>query len=334
VNDNNFKFVIVGSGNIANTYVSVIQKIKNAEVAGIISRSFKKPSILQDNEEIPISDSLANLKQEYDAVIICSPNFLHHTFAIEAAKLGKHVLTEKPLDISIESMNEMISECKKADVKLGVAYQRRFSGDNFLIKKMIDRGELGKIFAVDLSVKNYRDPGYYSNSNYRGTWKMDGGGPFTQQASHYVDLYCWYFGKPEKITSYLKTYIHNIEVEDHGVAVCIHDNGITGTITASTACLPGFPAKLEIHSNKGTVILENDLITFWSIEGIENPSLNSVQQSHTGAATHLVNDTTNHESIIKDFINSVKENREPFINGESARIASEVILEIYRNNQL
>ena len=332
--DNKLKFVIVGSGNIANTYVSAIEKIKNAEVAGIISRSLKKPGNLKDDSKIPVSDSLKNLKQYYDAVIVCSPNFLHHTYAIEAASLGKHVLTEKPLDISIESMDAMISACRKANVKLAVAYQRRFSGDNFLIKNMIDKDLLGKIFAVDLSVKNFRDAGYYANSNYRGTWKMDGGGPFTQQASHYIDLYCWYFGKPGKIISYLKTSIHNIEVEDHGVAVCLHENGMTGTITASTACKPGFPAKLEIHSNKGTVILENDIITFWSIENIENPSKHAITQAHTGAANPFVNDTTNHELIIKDFINAVNENREPFINGESAKIASEVILEIYKNNQL
>ena len=329
--DNIFKFVIIGSGNIANTYISAIEKIENVEVAGIISRSLKKPAALKNNSKILIADSLNKIKADFDAVIICVPNFLHHTFAVESASMGKHVLTEKPLDISIEAIDEMISACRNANVKLGVAYQRRLTGDNFLIKKMIDENKFGKIFAVSLSVKNFRDDKYYSDSNYRGTWKKDGGGPFIQQASHYVDLYAWYFGKPTKIESFLNTYIHNIEVEDHGVAVCMHENGMIGTLTASTACKPGFPARIEIHSEKGTVILENDIIIFWSIDGIENPGLHKNAQRHTGADTHLVNDTTNHELIIKDFIQAVKENREPFINGESARIASEIILQIYTN---
>jgi UDP-N-acetyl-2-amino-2-deoxyglucuronate dehydrogenase len=324
-----FSFVIIGTGNIANTYVSAISKIENAAIAGIVSRSLKKPDAL-NNSIMPVADSLGNLNINFDAVIICTPNFLHHKYAIEAASLGKHVLTEKPLDISLKAIDKMISACRKANVKLGAVYQRRLSGDNPVIKQMIDKGELGKIFAVDLSIKNFREDSYYNSSPYRGTWEMDGGGPFIQQASHYIDLYAWFFGKPRQIESYLNTYIHKIEVEDHGVAICIHENGLMGTITASTACKPGFPARLEIHSEKGTVILDNDLITFWSIDGVEDPSANKIKQQHTGSATHIVNDTTNHELIIKDFIQAVRENRDPFVSGESARIASEIISEIYK----
>ncbi len=327
-----FKFVIIGSGNISNTYVSAVDKIDNAIITGVISRSLKIPEAFADRRDVEVKDSLQKIESGYDAVIICTPNSFHHSAAIEAASLGKHVLTEKPLDISSESMEKMISACRQADVKLGVAYQRRLSGDNFLIKKLIDENRFGKIFAADLSVKNFRNDAYYKSSPYRGTRAIDGGGPFIQQASHYIDLYCWYFGKPEKIASFLKTVNHDVEVEDHGIAVCNYKNGMMGTITASTACLPGFPAKLEIHAEKGTVILENDLITFWSVEGMENPSTNMNKQAHTGSATHLVNDTTNHEKIIKDFIDAVKEGKEPFINGESARTATEVILEIYKNN--
>lgn len=330
----NFKFVIIGSGNIANTYITAIEKIENAEVAGIISRSLKKPSLLKSESNIEIADSLANLKSDYDAVIICTPNGLHHRFAVEAAYLGKHVLTEKPLDISVEAMNEMIYSCRKANVKLGVAYQRRFSGDNYIVKKLIEENKLGRIFAVDLSIKNYRDDAYYSSSDYKGKYEIDGGGPFIQQASHYIDLYGWYFGKPNRIISMLNTYVHEIEVEDHGAAFCMHDSGMMGTITASTACKPGFPARLEVHSEKGTFIMKNDIITFWSIDGLKNPSTYKNTETHSGAATHMVNDTTCHELIVKDFIQAVKEGKEPFINGEAARIATEIILEIYNKNIL
>jgi len=327
---NNTKFIIVGSGNIANTYISAIDNIEGAELAGIVSRSLKRPSALKE-ENIQVAESLSKLSAAFDAVIICTPNGLHHTVAIEAASLGKHVLTEKPLDITIPAMDEMINACREANVKLGVAYQRRMSGDNQLVKRLIDENKLGKIFAADLSVKNYRDDNYYNSSQYRGTWSIDGGGPFIQQASHYIDLYAWYFGKPEKIISRLNTYVHEIEVEDHGVAICMHKNGMTGTITASTACKPGFPAKLEIHSDKGTVIMENDNIIFWSIGGMDNPSGQKSVNQHVGAATHLVNDTTNHEKIIKDFIEAIKEDKIPFVDGEAGKIATEIILEIYKN---
>jgi predicted dehydrogenase len=325
------KFVIVGTGNISNTYVQAISKIPDCEITGIISRSGKAPSSLENADSVIIADSLKNMHAAYDAVILCTPNSYHHTGAIEAAALGKHVLVEKPLDINLINCNTMIAACHKANVKLGVAYQRRLSGDNPLIKKLIEDNVLGRIFAVDLSVKYYRDENYYKSSPYRGTRSIDGGGPFMQQASHYIDLYGWLFGKPDKIISSLHTYVHHIESEDHGTALCFHKN-MTGTITTSTATKPGFPAELEIHSDKGTVILENDVITFWAIDGVDNPSPREHTNKHTGAATPLVNDTTNHEMIIKDFVNAVHENREPMVSGADARLATEIILEIYKNN--
>ena len=327
-----FKFVIIGSGNISNTFISAIQNIENCEIVGVVSRTLKRPSSIPESAELQVADSLAKITAPFDAVIICTPNSFHHTAAIEAARLGKHVLVEKPIDISLESVDAMIASCKNAGVKLGVTYQRRLSGDNQLIKNLLDEHKLGNIFAADMTVKYYRDDAYYNSSPYRGTLSIDGGGPFMQQASHYIDLYGWYFGKPEKIISYLNTYVHTIEVEDHGTALCIHRNKMIGTITTSTATKPGFPAKLEIHSDKGTVILENDVITFWSIEGMENPSTHVHTNTHTGSATHLVNDSTNHEAVIRDFITSIKENREPLISGASARLATEIVLEIYKQN--
>lgn len=325
----NIKFAIIGSGNIASTYISAIQKIDNAEAVAIISRNTQN---LPNFNGLPIFQSLSEINIDFDAVIICTPNGYHHIGAIEAAKLGKHVLCEKPIDITLESIDKMIATCKENKVQLGVAYQRRFSSDNPIIKKLLEKNKLGKIFSVDLSIKNYRDDAYYNSSPYRGTYNIDGGGPFIQQASHYIDLYYWYFGKPTKLVSQLGTFVHDLEVEDHGAAICLHDSGMIGTITASTATKPGFPAKMEIYSDKGYVILENDIITDWDIEGVENPTMQaSNENTHTGAATAAVDDTTNHELIINDFINAINTNGQPLVTGESARNATEIILDIYNN---
>ena len=233
------KFIIVGSGNIAGTYISAIDKIENAEITGILSRQKKT----KDNVNLPVYTDLSEIPNySFDAVIIGTPNGLHNIHTMEAAKLRKHVLCEKPIDIRIEAIDNMIKTCKDNNVKLGVAYQRRFSSDNPLVKDLIDKGELGKIFSVDLTVKNYRDNDYYNSAEYRGTYSIDGGGPFIQQASHYIDLYQWYFGRPKKIISKLNTFVHNIEVEDHGAVICEHNDGMIGTITASTATKPGFIA--------------------------------------------------------------------------------------------
>ncbi len=320
----------MGSGNISNTYVNALKKIETAELVGIISRTGMKPSVL-DDQNIEVKNSIKDIKKDFDAVILCTPNGLHHKGAIEASSAGKHVLTEKPLDISINAMDEMISGCRKAKVKLGVVYQRRTSPDNITVKKLIEQKKLGRIFAADLSVKNYRDENYYSSAEYRGTWNIDGGGPFMQQASHYIDLYGWFFGKPEKVISLYDTFAHKIETEDYGAALLQHTNGMIGTIRASTATKPGFAGKVEIYSEYGTIIMENDVITGWFIDNMENPGVHEGLQIHTGASTASVEDTQRHEVIIKDFIQSIAEDREPLITGESARITTEIILQIYKN---
>ncbi len=325
---NKIKFVIIGSGNIANTYISAIENIENSEVIGVVSRNQNKPT---KYENLNSYRTLIDIEQDYDAVIVCTPNALHHVSTIEAASLGKHVLCEKPIDITIKAIDKMILSCKENNVKLGVAYQRRFSSDNPIVKKLIDENKLGKIFSVDLTVKNYRDDNYYNSAEYRGTYRIDGGGPFIQQASHYIDLYYWFFGKPNKLVSKLNTFVHNIEVEDHGAVICSHDSGMISTITASTATKPGFPAKMEIYSNKGYLILENDVITHWEIEGLENPSMQTNTNVHTGSSSASVEDTQNHEQKKKKKISSIKENKEPLITGQSAKNATEIILDIYKN---
>lgn len=187
--DDKIKFVIIGSGNISTTYLSAIQKIENAEVIGVVSRNRSKPA---RDSNLPSFQTLNEIDQHFDAVIVCTPSGFHHIGTIEAASLGKHVLCEKPIDISTEAIDKMIYSCGENKVKLGIAYQRRFSSDNPIVKKLIDEKKIGRIFSVDLAVKNYRDDNYYNSAAYRGTFKIDGGGSFIQQASHYIDLYYWY----------------------------------------------------------------------------------------------------------------------------------------------
>ncbi|MCK4401436.1 Gfo/Idh/MocA family oxidoreductase [bacterium] len=328
-----FKFVIVGSGNIVATYITAIREIPCIAIAGIVSRSKKRPKALVGDKSVEITDSLEKIARDFDAVILTTPNGLHHEGAIQAAKLGKHVLTEKPLDISIKAMDYMINTCRQKNVKLGVSYQRRMSPDNITMKKILDEKKLGKVFASDLSVKFYRGQDYYDSAPYRGTWNIDGGGPFMQQASHNIDIYCWFFGKPVKAVSLLGTFAHNIETEDHGAALLKHSNGMIGTIIASTVAKPGFPARLEIHAEAGTIIMENDIITTWAVKRMENPSTAGEAKIHNGASSASVTDTAGHEAILTDFVKAVKEDRDPAVTGESARIATETILRIY-NSQL
>jgi UDP-N-acetyl-2-amino-2-deoxyglucuronate dehydrogenase len=325
-----FRFVLIGTGNIASTYLTAVSKIEGVEVVGAVSRSGRMPKGAGDKFEL--KSALAEIESEFDAVIIATPNGMHHQGVIAAAELGKHALTEKPLDITVDAMDKMIAACKEHNVKLGVTYQRRLSPDNIIMKKLLDAGALGRVFGADMIVECWRDQAYYDSAPYRGGLAIDGGGPFIQQAAHNVDIYAWFFGKPEKTVSMLGTFMHDIEGEDHGTALLRHANGMIGTIAASTSARPGFDPSLEIHAEKGSVIMKNDIITFWDIEGMENPSVSAGLHIHSGAGSAAVNDTSGHEGIIKDFIIAVRENRKPVVSGEEARVATEIVLDIYKSN--
>ena len=320
------KYVLLGTGNISNTYIAAVNKLPDCEVVGCISRSGRRPSSAPD---LPCAPSLAELPVAFDAVIIATPNGLHHQAAIEAARLGKHVLTEKPLDIHFATMDAMIEACRNADVTLAVAYQRRTNPDNLTLKRLFSEKAFGRIYAADLSCKFWRDQAYYDSGAYRGAWEIDGGGPFMQQACHNIDSYLWFFGMPAEVTSLLGTFAHTIEVEDHGAALLKYADGMIGTIIASTAARPGLPARLEVHCEKGTFVTLDDRISFWAIDGIENPASAAPAANGNNASSAAVTDTARHEDILRDFEAAVREHRPPLADALAARQTTELILRIY-----
>ncbi|MFT4637906.1 MAG: UDP-N-acetyl-2-amino-2-deoxyglucuronate dehydrogenase [Verrucomicrobiales bacterium] len=328
--DRPFTFALIGSGNIGGTYAKAIANLDGVALSGLVSRSGRCPNYLPAG--IEVAASLAELTRPHDAVILCTPNGTHHSLAKEAASLGKHVLTEKVLDINRENMDTMTQACEDAGVTLAVTFQRRMSPDNAAIKHLLDSSALGKVFAADMRVKFFRDMDYYNSGDYRGGYTIDGGGPFIQQAAHNVDIFAWFFGMPKKVVSMLDTFTHDIEAEDHGVALLRYENGMIGTITASSATKPGFTPVLEIHSDRGSVIMENDEITAWHIDGVAQPERAADFEVHSGAASAVVSDTAGHEAILRDFVEAVRNGTPPAIPASSGRLATELVLQIYEAN--
>lgn len=324
-----FTFVIVGSGNIGSTYAAALAKTEGLVLGGLISRSGHRPDWLP--EEATVAASLEAFPSHFDAAILCTPNGTHHLQAAQAAALGKHVLTEKVLDVTRANMDAMTEACQTAGVTLAVTFQRRMSPDNVAVKHLLETGALGNVFAADLSVKFFRDMDYYNSGDYRGGYAIDGGGPFMQQAAHNLDIFAWFFGMPVKVVSMLDTFVHDIEVEDHGVALLRYANRMIGTITASTATQPGFSPVLEIHTDRGSVIMENDEITAWEISGVERPPRKADFEVHSGSDSAAVADTAGHEAILKDFAEAVSSGRPPAVPADSGRLATELALQIYES---
>jgi UDP-N-acetyl-2-amino-2-deoxyglucuronate dehydrogenase len=322
-----FTFVIIGSGMISRNYFQAMKKIDAAEIVGVVSRSGAGADHI--HAHIEVATDISRISKEFDAVIIATPNGLHHEGAIASAARGKHVLTEKPLDITAANMDQMIGACAAHKVKLGVVYQHRLSPDYLSIKKLLEAKSFGRIYCADFAVRCWRDQEYYDSGQWRGTWKVDGGGPFMQQACHELDLYTWFFGMPEEVVAFTGTYGHTIEVEDHGVAIFRHADGMVGSFIASTVAYPGFDPSLAMHTERGTVLMTNGRITGWHIREMENPSRQLHQPLHSAGASAVVKDVSGHQAVIEEFISAVQENREPFISGASARAATELALRIY-----
>ena len=324
-----FRFLLVGSGNIASTYVRAVANVPEIEIAGIVSRSGKRPAGMSEN--IPLFPAIGEADIEFDAVILATPNGCHASGCLEAVKLGKHVFTEKTLALTREDMDAMINGCKERDLKLGVAFQRRTAPDNIIIRDMLQKKLFGRVVGCELIANFWRPDSYYTDSTYRGNLSVDGGGPFVQQASHNIDLYTWFFGLPETIHAFTGTFVHPMEGEDYGAAICRHADGMIGTIIASTASKPGFDAVMTIRSEKGTVVLEGDRITQWLIEDVANPSREPAKELHSGAASNAVTSTLGHEILLRDFAEKAQNGGNVLGSGSDARDASELILRIYES---
>jgi predicted dehydrogenase len=335
MDNNTIEFVLLGTGSIAAKYVTAVNNVAGASMKAVVSRSSARAEEFASQHGIEhSSDSLESLAQkiDFDAVIISTPSGLHCEGAIEAAKLKKHVLCEKPLDITLEKIDAMAKACESASVKLACAFQHRTADHNRAAYDAVQSGKLGKIYIANTFLKKYRGQDYYDSAAWRGTWDLDGGGPFIQQAAHTLDLMVWMMGPAKYVVASTATVAHDIEVEDMGHAIVKYSNGAQGVLEASTIIQPGYPNKLELHGEKGSIILTDSEIVDWSVEGLEPPQFEAVSNA-SGIKDPMAIGTQGHERIISDFIEAIQQDREPLVPAASARLSIELILAIYESSK-
>jgi len=217
--DREFGFGIVGCGMIAEFHTRAINDLPNARVVAAFSRKpengQKIQGLAKGGCEI-YSDYAQFLAQPgLDIVCICTPSGAHLEPAIAAAEAGKHVVVEKPLEITVERCDAIIDACERAGVRLCAIFPSRFSPANLQLKAAIESGRFGKLTLGDTYVKWWRTQDYYDSGGWRGTWELDGGGALMNQAIHNVDLITWLMGDVAEITALTATLAHDrIEVED------------------------------------------------------------------------------------------------------------------------
>ncbi|MEM2960590.1 MAG: Gfo/Idh/MocA family oxidoreductase, partial [Candidatus Bathyarchaeia archaeon] len=247
------------------------------------------------------------------------------------------VLIDKPMAINLKEADEIITEARRRNVKLGVNLQSRFDPTVRKVKDAADNGFFGRLILGEAVVEWFRTQEYYDESSWRGRWATEGGGALINQAIHTIDLLVWIMGRPKYLWAQMGTFAHRIEVEDLAVAAIRFESGAIGLIQGSTAIYPGLPTRLEIHGTRGTAIIEGESLKRWAVVGGEDIVSEATKEGLKSWTRPELVPATNHASLIRDFAMAILEDREPTVNGVEGRKSLEVIMAIYesaRNNSI
>src|SRR5256886_3022883 len=327
---------LIGGGNITETHARAAPAIAGVEIAAIYGTNADKVDRLCREYRGTRYENFDKFlaPRPMDLVAIGSPSGLHATQGIAAAQRGLHVLTEKPIDISTERADALIEAADRNRVKLGLIFQDRLKPDICRLKQWVAGGVIGKPMLADAHVKWYRPPDYYSNSRWRGTLSLDGGGALINQGVHTVDLLLWLFGDVTRVQARTSTALHAIEAEDTAVAILEFSSGALGVLQATTAAYPGYPRRLEITGSEGTVILEHDRIVAADLrKPPASIKVDNAPDQNQSSSSPVVNDVRGHQAVVEDFIQAIQHDRMPVCDGREGRRSLAVIEAIYRSAQ-
>jgi UDP-N-acetyl-2-amino-2-deoxyglucuronate dehydrogenase len=337
--DEKIGFGIIGCGVIAPFHAKAIQETPDAELVAAcdpVEEAARKFSAEHNN--LPYHTNLEEMLKRDDvhAVCICTPSGMHSDQAVAAARAKKHVLCEKPLDITLPKIDRMIAACKEEGVKLGGIFQRRTYPASIQVRDAVQGGLLGKMVLGDIYQKFYRSPEYYRSGAWRGTWEMDGGGALMNQGVHGIDLLLWIMGDVKSIVAKADHLVRDIEVEDTAAAIVTFQNGAFGVIEGATSCNPGQETKLELHGDKGTIILTDAGIQRWALSTPDKHLAEDKDIAPQEKIAHGVSDpkaisVEGHIALVRDLVEAIKNDRQPMVTPESARKPVELILAIYES---
>ncbi len=335
------RFAIVGAGNIANFHAQAIQSVAKAQLVAVHSRRAQPGQEFAEKYDAEfVGDYNALLaRDDVDAICITTPSGSHAALGVAAARAGKHVLTEKPLDITPQRIDELVQACDDNHVRLGGIFQSRFGPGARALKAATSGGRFGQLAWASAYVPWYRSEEYYASAGWRGTWELDGGGALMNQSIHAIDLLLWLAGDWDEVSARCSNSLHrDLEVEDTAMAWIKFKSGATGVIQGSTACYPGELKRIELKGSTGSATLVDDRPTLWEFKQAQ-PGDDEVRdwanraQIGGGAADPMAISTEGHRAQIEDFANAIRENREPAIPGREGKKAVELICAIYQSSR-
>jgi predicted dehydrogenase len=275
-------------------------------------------------------------REDVDVVCVCSPSGAHAEVAVAAAEAGKHLVVEKPLDVTLERVDRILEAARQAGVKLTCIFPLRFMEGAALAKIAVEEGRLGTLVLADAYIKWYRSQEYYESSDWKGTWALDGGGALMNQGIHNVDLLNYLAGPVESLVARIDTLAHRMETEDAAAAVLRYTNGALGVIEGSTGCWPGESGRVELHGDRGTIALEDGRIVVWKLADAadgEEESMVGEASLGSGASSATAISYEMHRRQLADMVEAIQEHRPPAISGAEARESVAIIRAIYESSR-
>lgn len=333
------RHAIVGCGVIGPHHAKSIADIAGSRLAVVCDPVAERAEKLAGQYPgVAVESTLEAVldRDDVDLVHLCTPSGMHAEQAVQVLAAGKHVITEKPMDISVAACDKLIAAAAAASTKATCIFQNRFLSITEQVKQAVDDGLLGKLNMGDAYIKWYRSQAYYDSGDWRATWALDGGGCLMNQGVHYIDLLQWYMGPVASIYAVTDTLMHTIEVEDVAAAILRFKNGAIGVIEGSTSATPGLDWRIELHGDQGSVTLRNGSLEHWKFldkELTANPPQDEVAQLKAAGADPNELPAQAHTRQIQLMCDAIRDDGEVPIPVREARNAVEIINAIYESSR-
>ena len=337
------RFGIVGCGGIAGLHAQCLRALQQEGIAQLVAGADPNASQRAKFTEswgVPAVATLDELlaREDVDAVTITSPSGLHGDQAVAAAKAGKHVLCEKPLDLKLAKADLAIATAKENGVVLGGIFQQRFAAGPKKVKRAIEQGYFGDIVLAHCETPWYRSQAYYDSGKWRGTWALDGG-VLSNQSPHMIDRMLWLAGDAVDVMSATCDCGkgRTIEAETVAIATARLASGALATIIGTTLAYDGMPQRLLICGTEGSAQFAGDELTYFKTSRPfleEGDAQAPVAETASAAGENRASDPlamshAGHLDNIRDFALAVKEGRRPLVTGEEYRKVTRVLNLIY-----
>lgn len=340
--DERLRFGIVGCGVIGPTHADAITSLPDAELVAVADSEPDRAEKMADRYGVRAHTDLGEMleREQLDVVNICTPSGMHGKEACQVMRSGRHVIVEKPMDIRLETIDEMLRVQQEAGVTLSVISQKRFDPSTQRVRALVEEGAFGRLVLGSAQLLWWRAQEYYNSGSWRGTLALDCG-VLMNQAIHSIDLLQWLMGPVHSVRAYTDTLVHQMEAEDVAVAALRFANGALGTIVGTTGAYPGVTSRVELFGDRGSAIIEDDELSYLHLARDEQGEVGAYgigtkhharEEGDIGTAQQAsALSYIGHARQIADVIRAIREDGTPLIDGHEGRRSVQIILGIYES---